>query len=304
MVSLVARTLTDAPAIEFITKVLESRERLGNEASMCLDMDLVTLKLRVGDVAGAKEMVESAKTQLPLVKATESVVFSKYYKALTEFKKIVGPPNEFYSAALMFLSYTTVEDMSATEQHTLATDMALASITGDDIYNFGEVLATPILKCLAGSESAWLLQLVEAMNLGSVPQFTQAVEANSKQYFATAVLASKHESVVKPKIVLLSILNIAFERPSHDRVISFADIASRSVIAVDQVEWVLMRAMSLGLIKGTIDEVDATVNVSWVQPRVLDKDQLKLLSEQLSSWTDKVKSALLTIEDQTAELYV
>ncbi|KAJ1439704.1 26S proteasome subunit like protein [Ochromonadaceae sp. CCMP2298] len=303
LVSLVARTMTDAPAIEFLAKVLESRERLGNEAAMCLDMDTVTLKLRIGDVAGAKEMVDGAKAQLSLVKATESVVFSKYYKALTEYKKEVGPPNEFYSAALLFLSYTSVEEMSASERVQLATDIALASITGDDIYNFGEVLATPILSCLADTENAWLLQLVEAMNIGSVPVFTSLLEAHKTAYFKQAVLADKHEIVLQ-KIVLLSILNICFERPSHDRVIAFADIASRSAISPERVEWVLMRAMSLGLIKGTIDEVDAAVNITWVQPRVLDRDQLKMLSEQLGSWTDKVKSTLVTIEDQTAELYV
>lgn len=48
-----------------------------------------------------------------------------------------------------------------------------------------------------------------------------------------------------------------------------------------------MRAMSLGLIKGVIDEVDAIVNITWVQPRVLDKAQISMLSEQLNGWTEK-----------------
>ena len=54
-----------------------------------------------------------------------------------------------------------------------------------------------------------------------------------------------------------------------------------------QVEWVLMRALSLGLIKGTIDEVEASVSVTWVQPRVLDKEQIAMLNVQLASWTEK-----------------
>ncbi len=45
--------------------------------------------------------------------------------------------------------------------------------------------------------------------------------------------------------------------------------------------------MSLGLIRGSIDQVDGTVSVTWVQPRVLDRDQLALLNDQLSTWTDK-----------------
>ena len=50
----------------------------------------------------------------------------------------VGPAHEFYKSALMFLAYTPLEDMSPSEVYILATDMALASVTGDDIYNFGE----------------------------------------------------------------------------------------------------------------------------------------------------------------------
>lgn len=48
-----------------------------------------------------------------------------------------------------------------------------------------------------------------------------------------------------------------------------------------------MRGMSLGLINGSIDEVDQTVNITWVQPRVLDKIQISLLHEQLQGWTEK-----------------
>jgi len=98
-------------------------------------------------------------------------------------------------------------------------------------------------------------------------------------------------------------MNIVFELPSHERTIAFADIASRTRIPLDQTEWVLMRAMSIGLIKGSIDQVEQTVNVSWVQPRVLDKSQLGLLVTQLENWTDRVKGALVTVEDQTTELF-
>jgi 26S proteasome regulatory subunit N9 len=62
--------------------------------------------------------------------------------------------------------------------------------------------------------------------------------------------------------------------------------------------------MSLGLIKGVVDEVDQCVNITWVQPRVLNSKQLSLLSEQIGGWADRVKNALITIEDQTPHLFV
>lgn len=234
---------------------------------MCLEMDIVVIKLQLGDAETAKTMLESANEQLKSVKPSESVIFSKYYKATAEYRKVkqtcriylclytvnifykeysllctcacqlkvVGPANEFYSAALMYLSYTSVEELSAEAKYTLATDMALASITGDDIYNFGDVLATPILTSLKDTPNEWLLHVVETMNAGNVEQFGRLVEAHRAQYFAQPALAAKHDSVVRQKIVLLCLVNVAFERPSHERLIAFSDIAARASIPLDQV---------------------------------------------------------------------
>ena len=63
-----------------------------------------------------------------------------------------------------------------------------------------------------------------------------------------------------------------------------------------------MRAMSLKLIEGVIDEVEQTVNVTWVLPRVLDMDQINLLGNQVEGWSTKVKDMLRNIEDQTPDL--
>lgn len=38
-----------------------------------------------------------------------------------------------------------------------------------------------------------------------------------------------------------------------------------------------MKALSVGLIKGNIDEVDQKVQMTWVQPRVLDLQQVSHL---------------------------
>lgn len=35
-----------------------------------------------------------------------------------------------------------------------------------------------------------------------------------------------------------------------------------------------MKALSVGLVKGSIDEVDKKVHMTWVQPRVLDLQQV------------------------------
>lgn len=42
-----------------------------------------------------------------------------------------------------------------------------------------------------------------------------------------------------------------------------------------QVELLVMKALSVGLVRGSIDEVDKRVHMTWVQPRVLDLQQVR-----------------------------
>lgn len=304
LVFLIGSSLADAnKSLEFYQKVLESRAKLGIEASMCLDLDCTTMLLQLGKTEEANVLLEAAKEQLPTIQSPESGVFSKFYLATAEYRKIVGPPEDFYSAGLMFLAYTPVEELHPEMKYKLATDMALASITGENIFNFGEVIATPILQSLVDTPNEWLRSLVHSLDNGDIDQFNMTIDANQENYNKHPALAARKE-LLKQKVVLLCLMNLVFQRPSHDREIPLRDIASATRIPLSQVEWVLMRAMSLGLVKGIIDQVEGTVNVTWVQPKVLGKDSMKLLVEQLGSWTDRVNTALVTIEDQTHELYV
>lgn len=60
--------------------------------------------------------------------------------------------------------------------------------------------------------------------------------------------------------------------------------------------------MQVHLIEGIIDQVESTVYVSWVQPRVLGIPQIKSLRDRLDVWLGKVHSALLSVEAETPDL--
>ena len=64
-----------------------------------------------------------------------------------------------------------------------------------------------------------------------------------------------------------------------------------------------MKAISLGLIKGVIDQVSQHVIATWVRPRVLDKVQLESISNRLNNWGDKVGKTLHYVQDQTPDLF-
>jgi 26S proteasome regulatory subunit N9 len=74
---------------------------------------------------------------------------------------------------------------------------------------------------------------------------------------------------------------MTFKRPSTDRQLTFEEIARETQLPIDQVEFLVMKALSQGLVKGAIDQVAQTVHMTWVQPRVLDKNQVYTTNSSL-----------------------
>ena len=59
-----------------------------------------------------------------------------------------------------------------------------------------------------------------------------------------------------------------------------------------------MKALSKHLIEGILDQVDGTVSVTWVQPRVLTLPQIMGLKDRLCGWISKVDSAAVVLEEE------
>ena len=80
------------------------------------------------------------------------------------------------------------------------------------------------------------------------------------------------------------------------------EIATATTLDVDQVEMLFMNALNQGLVKGRIDNVDQTVSLTWVQPRVLDKQQLVTMTKKIESWCQSVQSMEVLIENKAGEI--
>jgi len=48
-----------------------------------------------------------------------------------------------------------------------------------------------------------------------------------------------------------------------------------------------MKSMSLGLVKGIIDQVDSTLRVTWIKPRMLSKEKVQIMTEKLGKWSEE-----------------
>ncbi|KAH8718027.1 putative 26S proteasome regulatory subunit rpn9 [Beauveria bassiana] len=174
--------------------------------------------------------------------------------------------------------------MPEDERHRRAYYLSVAALVSNSIYNFGELLLHPILDVLAQSEDdSWLRDLLFAYNRGDL-----AAYAALSDHIASNKLLSENSTQLKQKIYLAALTEAVFRRPPHDRAMSFATISHETKVRPDEIEHLVMKALSLGLLRGTIDQVTGVAQITWVQPKVLDMKQIGSMHQRLLDWDSSV----------------
>ena len=167
----------------------------------------------------------------------------------------------------------------------------------DTIYNFGELLLHPILDALV-QDDAWLRDLLFAFNRGDL----QAYSVLSGHISSNPLLA-EHQDGLGQKIYLAALTETVFRRPPHDRTMSFATIAEETKVKPDEIEHLIMKALSLGLLRGSIDQVDEIARINWVQPKVLDMKQIDSMRTRLQEWDSSVNQLGNWIESKGQDVW-
>ena len=284
-------------AIDFLNRQKE-KVKANNDAQVLCLTAIGNLKLSERNLKETKEIIEEVNKLLENIDGI-TTVHARFYDLSSGYDKAAGSFNDYYRNALRFLGCIDVAELPAKEQQERAFNLALAALLGSDIYNFGELLAHPILDSIKASEHTWVVDLLFAFNSGNIPRFETMKPTWTKQ----PDLAS-HELLLRQKITLLCLMEMAFNRPPNDRSLTFKEIATDARIPLNEVELLVMKALSIGLIKGSINEVIKVVQISWVQPRVLDRKQISNMKDRLSEWCDKTKNTTYMVEDQVPELLI
>ncbi|GLT58467.1 hypothetical protein SLA2020_313570 [Shorea laevis] len=292
-------------AIDYLQGVIEklraTREQRIEEPILYIKMQIASFKLEQGDQKECKKLVEDGKSTLDSMTDIDPSVYSSYYWVSSQYHKYRQEFAEFYKNALLYLAYTSVDSLSDSFKLDLAFDLSLSALLGDNIYNFGELLAHPIIKSLLGTRVEWLYYVLQAFNSGDLVRYQELCHEHNAALGAQPALVENEQKLLE-KINILCLTEIIFSRPSEDRTIPLSIIAERTRLSIEDVEHLLMKSLSVHLIEGIIDQVDGTVHVSWVQPRVLGISQIISLRDRLDNWMDRVQTALLSIEAETPDL--
>nr|XP_033784396.1 26S proteasome non-ATPase regulatory subunit 13 [Geotrypetes seraphini] len=292
----VVRQMTDPTvALTFLEKTRE-KVKSSDEAMILCKTAIGALKLNIGDLQATKETIESVEEMLNNLPGVTSV-HSRFYDLSSKYYQTIGNHASYYKDALRFLGCIDVKDLPVTEQQERAFTLGLAGLLGEGVYNFGELLMHPVLESLRNTDRQWLIDTLYAFNSGNVEKFQALKTAWGQQPDLAA-----NESLLMKKIQLLCLMEMTFTRPANHRQLTFEEIAKSAQVTVNDVELLVMKALSVGLVKGSIDEVDKKVHMTWVQPRVLDLQQIKGMKDRLEFWCTDVKSMEMLVEHQAHDI--
>ncbi|CAL9099232.1 26S proteasome non-ATPase regulatory subunit 13 homolog B-like [Musa acuminata AAA Group] len=292
-------------AISYLEGIIEklhaTKELRIEEPILYVKMQIAAFNLEKGSQKECKKLLEEGKSMLDSMTDVDPTVHASYYWISSQYHKSRQEFAEFYKSALLYLAYTSVESLSAPFRLDLAFDLSLSALLGDNIYNFGELLAHPIINILIGTKVEWLYHILQAFNSGNLVRYQELCRIHNAELSAQPAFLQNERKLLE-KINILCLMEIIFSRPSEDRTIPLSIIAEQTKLSIEDVEYLLMKALSVHLIEGIIDQVEGTVYVSWVQPRVLGITQIKSLHDRLDGWVQKVRTALSTVEAETPDL--
>eukprot|EP00037_Helgoeca_nana_P006301 m.58107 g.58107 ORF g.58107 m.58107 type:complete len:382 (+) comp17189_c0_seq1:21-1166(+) len=298
MVNVVIGQIEDPAAALLFIEPLGNKIKTDNAASISLKTMTASLNTRLGNYAEATKVLEECESQLDELQGV-TPVHANYYKVSAELYKIEARFAKFYAAALRYLGCVELKELQESDAVELANDLCLAALLGDGIYNMGELLSHGILDFLRDTQQQWLVDLVGAFNAGDVAGFVAMKEVWSTK---SGDLVSAEEELFE-KIRLLSIMEHVFRRQSKDRKIAFSEIAASAQIDESSVEMLVMKALCIGLVRGSIDQIDQAATFTWVQPRVLDLAQLADIHSRLGTWLERVDATSTSLVSSAPELF-
>ncbi|KAI8896521.1 hypothetical protein BC833DRAFT_528164 [Globomyces pollinis-pini] len=287
-------------ALEFLAPFVSQLTNVENakDAFVLIKMETAHYQLLSGDSEGCKNAMAECEAILEKLPGIDPVINASFYRVAADYFKATMAYPKYYHNALLYLSSVALEDLTVSEQQERAFELSMSALLGEGLYNFGELLIHPILNSLQGTPYSWLRDLLLFYNSGNIEGFEKMSKSGDflKQPLLVSALA-----FLRQKLCLMTLVEAVFKRSKEQRGhMTFNEVSKETRVPLDEVEHLVMKALSLELIKGSIDEVEGIVQVTWVQPRVLDKTQIKHIADRIDEWGVKVKEQVLGLEREDA----
>ena len=229
----------------------------------------------------------------------EASLYARFYKLSTLFYERKQDYDKFYNNAFQYLAYET--KIPDEEKLDLCYKMCSAMLIGEKLYNFEELIERDFFKLMKGSKYDWISNLILSFNSAKVDQFLSMLEQNKKNIEENEILKGKCD-FLPIKIRIAALLELIFQKNKTERTLSFDEICKVCLTEEDKIEYISIKALSYGLIKGYIDQAERKLYVTWIQPKYLSVGKLEVLKDRINSWMDKAQKVLGDLKDNASVL--
>jgi len=303
ILAIVCKPQAAAKAIELIApfEAVSKKNRDSRYLWQALHAEKLTLS---GDTDAAKESLDTLSKEIADAYEVDAVIQSQLHKTNGVLWKALGRHQDYFASSIKFLAFTPLASIPVEERPKLAFDISCSALLAQEEFDFGELLQQELLESLAGSEYAWIKDILVAFGEGKFDLYDAALSKHRAKLDACPDLKAAETTVLRPKLCALALMELAFRKPNKQRRLGFGEIAEHCRVGPKEVEFLVMKAMCAKLIRGQIDEVQGLVLVNWVKPRILDKTHIDWMREQLDAWTIRTKKNHDDIEKNTPELLV
>ena len=286
-------------ALRFVENIENMHKDYKGEEKISIKIIKGFCYLELNKMYDLEEILKTTEVDFTGKFEIESTLYAQYYKLSTLFYEKKNDYDNFYSNAFQYLAYET--KISDEEKLELCYKMCSAMLIGEKLYNFEELIEKDFFKLMQGSKYDWISNLILSFNSAKVDQFLSMLEQNKKNVEQNVILKGKID-FLPIKIRIAALLELIFQKNKSERVISFEEICKVCMTEEDKIEYISMKALSHGIIKGYIDQVDKKLYVNWIQPKYLGKEKIVVLKDRINTWIDKAQKVLLDLQENAAGL--
>ena len=288
-----------AEALTFLENIENKHKDFKGEEKIFIKIIKGFCYLDLNKMFELEEIVKSTKVDFSGKYEIEPSLYAQYYKLSTLFYEKKKDYDNFYDNAFQYLAYeTTISDQ---EKLDLCYKMCSAMLIGEKLYNFEELIEKDFFKLMKGSKYDWISNLILSFNSAKVDQFLSMIDQNKKNIEENEILRGKSD-LLPIKIRIAALLELIFQKNKNDRILTFEEICKVCMTEEDKIEYISMKALSHGLIKGYIDQADKKLFVNWIQPKYLGKEKIGILKDRMIAWIEKAQKVLGDLQENGASL--
>ena len=288
-----------AEALTFLENIENKHKDFKGEEKIFIKIIKGFCYLDLNKMFELEEIVKSTKVDFSGKYEIEPSLYAQYYKLSTLFYEKKKDYDNFYDNAFQYLAYeTTISDQ---EKLDLCYKMCSAMLIGEKLYNFEELIEKDFFKLMKGSKYDWISNLILSFNSAKVDQFLSMIDQNKKNIEENEILRGKSD-LLPIKIRIAALLELIFQKNKNDRILTFEEICKVCMTEEDKIEYISMKALSHGLIKGYIDQADKKLFVNWIQPKYLGKEKIGILKDRMTAWIEKAQKVLGDLQENGASL--